>query len=208
MTRKISFTNYLPKNAELFGVFFIFILTTLPCLAKTDTAIFAGGCFWCMEPPFDALPGVEKTVSGYTGGSLENPTYQLVTRGGTGHYEAVKVYYDPNKISYEKLLQVFWRNVDPLDNSGQFCDRGASYRTAIFTNSKLQRELAVNSKARLKKIQKFQGVVTPILIASKFYPAEQYHQNYYQKNPVRYKFYRYTCGRDKRLNELWDNVDF
>jgi peptide-methionine (S)-S-oxide reductase len=166
------------------------------------TAIFAGGCFWCMEPPYDKLPGVLSTTSGYIGGKTVNPTYRQVVEGDTGHAEAVQVVYDPTKITYEKLLEVFWVNVDPFDAGGQFCDRGDSYRTGIFVRDEAQLRLAQASKkaveAKLKK-----PVVTEIVLAPKFYPAEDYHQNYYVKNPVRYKIYRDNCGRDARLKEVW-----
>ncbi len=172
---------------------------------KQATAIFAGGCFWCMEPPYDKLEGVEETISGYTGGHLEDPTYEQVTGGNTGHYEAVKITYDPAQISYQKLLEVFWRNIDPLDAGGQFCDRGSSYRSAIFYLDQEQQQLAQASKQEVA--ERFeQPVVTEILPAKEFYPAEDYHQNYYQKNPLRYKYYRFSCGRDDRLEELWGNL--
>ncbi len=165
-------------------------------------AILAGGCFWCMEPPYDKLEGVTATVSGYTGGDLENPSYRDVTGGDTGHYEAVRVTYDPDEISYERLLEVFWRNVDPFDDGGQFCDRGSSYRTAIFYSNEKQQSLAEESLAKVR--ERFeQTIVTPLLPAQTFWPAEEYHQNYYQENPVRYRFYRYSCGRDARLEEIW-----
>ncbi len=168
----------------------------------TATAIFAGGCFWCMEPPYDALPGVVATTSGYTGGHKVNPTYHEVSAGGTGHVEAVKIVFDPKQIGYEKLLEVFWRNVDPLDKGGQFCDRGSTYTTAIFYQDEEQKKLAEQSKAAIeKKLGK--TVVTAIRPAATFYAAEDYHQDYYQKNPLRYKYYRYSCGRDQRLEELW-----
>jgi len=171
---------------------------------QTATAIFAGGCFWCMEPPFDKLEGVISTISGYSGGHTENPTYKQVSSETTGHYEVLKVTYDPNKVDYETLLNVFWHNVDPLDPSGQFCDKGESYRTAIFYNSDEQKKLAESSKQKLVDEKIFQQeVVTEILEAKKFYPAEDYHQDYYQKNPLRYKYYRFSCGRDERLEELW-----
>jgi peptide-methionine (S)-S-oxide reductase len=167
-------------------------------------ATFAGGCFWCMEPPFIQLPGVVSVTSGYTGGPEENPTYQQVSAGGTGHAEAVEIVYDPTQISYAQLLDIFWRNIDPLDASGQFCDKGQQYRTAIFYHSDEQQRLAEESKQVLKQSGRFQQpVVTAIVPASTFYPAEDYHQNYYQKNPIRYKYYRYSCGRDQRLEELW-----
>lgn len=171
---------------------------------STETAIFAGGCFWCMEPPFDKLDGVTATVSGYSGGHTENPTYKKVSHDDTGHYEVLEVTYDPTKVDYETLLDVFWKNVDPLDAHGQFCDKGSSYRTAIFYNNDEQKKIAENSKQQLVDSKRFQQeIVTPVLPAKKFYPAEEYHQDYYQKNPVRYKYYRFSCGRDKRLEELW-----
>ena len=167
-------------------------------------ATFAGGCFWCMEPPFDELDGVLSTISGYTGGSTVDPTYQEVSAGGTGHAEVVQVTYDPAKVTYEQLLDVFWPNIDPLDAGGQFCDRGDSYRTGIFVHGEEQRRLAEESKQALADSKRFaQPIVTEIVDASPFYPAEDYHQDYYQKNPVRYKFYRWNCGRDQRLTELW-----
>ncbi len=166
-------------------------------------AIFAGGCFWCMQPPYNKLPGVIKTVAGYTGGNVVNPTYKQVSSGKTGHYEAVAVYYDPHKVSYQKLLNVFWKNIDPTDAGGQFCDRGSSYRSAIFYTTSQQQALAIASKQALIKSHRVPRVVTPILPAKSFYPAEKYHQNYYKKHPILYKYYRYRCGRDQRLNKLW-----
>lgn len=165
-------------------------------------AVFAGGCFWCMEPPFDALPGVTATVSGYTGGTRANPTYKEVSAGNTGHVEAIEVTYDPAKTSYEQLLEVYWRNIDPLDADGQFCDRGEPYRTAIFYQGAEQKRFAETSKARIEQRLK-RAVVTPLREATTFYPAEDYHQDYYQRNPLRYKYYRYRCGRDERLEQLW-----
>jgi peptide-methionine (S)-S-oxide reductase len=167
-------------------------------------ATFAGGCFWCMEPPFDKLEGVISTTSGYTGGAKRNPTYREVSSGGTGHAEAVQVVYDPVKVSYEKLLQVFWVNVDPTDAGGQFCDRGSQYRTGIFVHDATQRKLAEASKAALEKSKPFkEPVVTEIVPAGEFWAAEDYHQDYYKKNPLRYKYYRNGCGRDQRLQALW-----
>ena len=167
-------------------------------------ATFAGGCFWCMEPPFDKLPGVISTTSGYTGGHTQQPTYREVSAGGTGHAEAVQVVYDPQKVSYEKLLEVFWHNIDPTQKDGQFCDHGNQYRTAIFYHDETQKQLAEASKAQLQNTKPFQGeIVTEIVSAGAFYPAEDYHQDYYLKNPLRYKFYRTTCGRDQRLQTLW-----
>jgi peptide-methionine (S)-S-oxide reductase len=165
-------------------------------------ATFAGGCFWCMEPPYDELEGVTSTISGYTGGTKKNPTYEQVSAGTTGHTEAVEITYDPKKISYEKLLDVFWRNIDPLTANAQFCDSGSQYRSAIFYHDQIQKTLAEASKKRLQDRFK-QPVVTEIVRASEFYPAEDYHQDYYKKNPIRYKIYRYGCGRDSRLQELW-----
>ncbi len=167
-------------------------------------ATFAGGCFWCMEPPFDRLPGVSATISGYTGGTKANPTYQEVSSGGTGHAEAVQVIYDPKKVSYEKLLETYWVNVDPTVKDRQFCDSGTQYRTAIFYNDESQRKAAEASRAALEKSKPFkQPIVTQIVAAGPFYPAEDYHQDYYRKNPVRYQIYRSGCGRDARLKELW-----
>ena len=165
-------------------------------------ATFAGGCFWCMEPPFDELPGVASTTSGYTGGGKANPTYEQVSSGTTGHAEAMQVRYDPKKVSYEKLLEVFWRNIDPLTADRQFCDRGPQYRSAIFYHDDEQRRLAQRSKEALDG--RFdQPIVTEITPAGAFYPAEEYHQDYYKKNPVRYKLYRWNCGRDARLAQVW-----
>lgn len=167
-------------------------------------ATFAGGCFWCMEPPFDKLEGVVSTTSGYLGGQRDNPTYQEVSAGGTGHAEAVRILYDPDKVSYQQLLDVFWHNVDPLDPHGQFCDKGSQYRTAIFYHGDEQRKLAEQSMQALAQSGRFdRPIVTEIVAAPTFYPAEDYHQDYYRKNPLRYKYYRFSCGRDQRLEELW-----
>ncbi len=167
-------------------------------------AIFAGGCFWCMEPPYDKLNGVISTTSGYTGGQKKNPTYEEVSSGRTGHAEAVEVVYDPQKVNYQKLLDVFWRNIDPTVKDQQFCDVGTQYRTGIFYVGDEQKRLAEASKAALEKSKPFKGaIVTEITRATDFYPAEDYHQDYYLKNPVRYKFYRNGCGRDARLKQLW-----
>lgn len=179
-----------------------------PCAgaAETATATFAGGCFWCMQPPFENLPGVLSTTVGYTGGHTKNPTYEDVSAGGTGHAESIQIVYDPNKISYEQLLDVFWHNVDPLTADGQFCDHGAQYRSAIFVHDDEQRRLAEASKQRLQASGRFdRPIVTEIVQASAFYPAEAYHQMYHEKNPVRYSYYRWNCGRDQRLKALWGN---
>ena len=167
-------------------------------------ATFAGGCFWCMEPPYDKLPGVSATISGYMGGRTVNPTYEQVSAGSTGHTEVVQVVYDPKKVTYEKLLEVYWVNVDPTVKDRQFCDSGSQYRTSIFFHDDAQRKAAEASKAALDKSKPFkEALVTPIEMAGAFYPAEDYHQDYYTKNPVRYNFYRNGCGRDARLKQLW-----
>jgi peptide-methionine (S)-S-oxide reductase len=168
----------------------------------TAVAIFAGGCFWCMEHPFDELAGVVSTTSGYTGGRVANPTYEQVSAGGTGHAESVEVTYDPNKVSYEKLLDVFWHNIDPLAVDRQFCDVGNQYRSAIFYSTPEQQVLAEASKQKVQA-EFDKPIATQIVAAGRFYPAEDYHQDYYKKNPIRYKFYRFNCGRDKRLLQLW-----
>lgn len=168
------------------------------------TATFAGGCFWCMEAPFDVLPGVVSTTSGYTGGFKKNPSYDEVSAGKTGHAEAVQITYDSTQISYAQLLQVFWRNIDPLASNRQFCDSGSQYRSAIFYHNAEQQRLAVASKQQLENSGRFQQpIVTEIVAAAEFYPAEEYHQDFYKKNPLRYKAYRAGCGRDRRLQELW-----
>jgi len=168
------------------------------------TATFAGGCFWCMEPPFDELDGVTSTTSGYTGGHKVNPTYEEVSAGTTGHAEAVQVVYDPARITYERLLEVFWRNIDPTTPDAQFCDHGSQYRSAVFYHDPEQRRLAEESKRALEAAGRLKArIVTEIVPAGAFYPAEEYHQDYYKKNPIRYKLYRLGCGRDQRLSELW-----
>jgi peptide-methionine (S)-S-oxide reductase len=172
-----------------------------PDRQKPAVATFAGGCFWCMQPPFEELTGVISTTVGYTGGFKVNPTYEEVSAGGTGHAESIQIVYDPSKISYEKLLDVFWKNIDPTVKDQQFCDHGHQYRTAIFYHNDEQKQLAEASKAKVAA--RFGTVYTEIVSASTFYPAEEYHQDYHKKNPIRYKFYRTTCGRDKRLKELW-----
>lgn len=169
-----------------------------------EKATFAGGCFWCMEHPFDELPGVVSVTSGYTGGQTRNPTYEEVSAGGTGHAESVQIVYDPARIGYDKLLTVYWHNIDPTVKDRQFCDSGHQYRSAIFYHTEQQRRLAQQSKEALERSKPFRAqVVTEITPAGPFYPAEEYHQHYYKKNPIRYKFYRTSCGRDKRLKELW-----
>jgi peptide-methionine (S)-S-oxide reductase len=181
-----------------------FIAAAAVARAETATAIFAGGCFWCMEKPFDVIDGVKSTTSGYIGGRVSNPTYEQVSEGTTGHAEAVKVEYDPQKVSYDTLLYVFWRNVDPLTPNAQFCDRGTQYRSAIFPVDEAQTAAAEASKAALESAKRFdKPIVTEIAKAGTFYPAEAYHQNYYRTNAVRYEFYRFNCGRDARLKQVW-----
>lgn len=168
------------------------------------TAVFAGGCFWCVEEAFDAVDGVVATTSGFSGGHVEDPSYEQVVAGGTGHYESVLVEYDPTQVSYDELLYAFWRNIDPLDGGGQFCDRGDHYRAAIFAGSEDEYQAARESKEALEQSGRFdEPIVTEILDRSTFYPAEDYHQNYYQENPLRYRFYVTTCGRYGRLDQVW-----
>ena len=178
-------------------------------LETLEVATFAGGCFWCVESDFDGVPGVVRTISGYTGGQVENPTYRQVSSDTTGHREAVQIYYDPDRIAFVDLLEIFWRTIDPTDAGGQFCDRGQSYTTAVFTNSDEQRRVADSSKKMIESSGVLeQPVVTTIEIAGPFYPAEDYHQDYYKKNPLRYKFYRFSCGRDARVKDLWGEQAF
>ncbi len=189
------------------------ILTTVGLLAavsagRSETglvkATFAGGCFWCVEEAFDKVNGVVSTTSGYTGGNKADPTYEEVSAGGTGHAEAVQVLYDPMKTSYEELLVVFWRNIDPTTPDRQFCDKGNQYRPAIFYHDEQQKKLPAESKRALEREKPFaEPIMTEIAAATTFYPAEGYHQDFYQKNPIRYKFYKFSCGRAQRLEELW-----
>ncbi|CAA0101818.1 Peptide methionine sulfoxide reductase MsrA [Halioglobus japonicus] len=174
----------------------------LSALAGSATAVFAGGCFWCVESDYEGLEGVTGVVSGFTGGTLQNPTY---SGNHKGHFEAVEVTYDPDIISYQQLLDRYWLSIDPLDNNGQFCDKGASYRSAIFPQNATERALAEASKAAVAARFSDQTVYTEILDASTFWPVEEYHQDYYLKNPIRYKYYRWNCGRDQRLEQLWGN---
>lgn len=178
--------------------------TKVPLDVKTETATFAGGCFWCTESDFEKLPGVVKVVSGYTGGKKENPTYEEVSSGKTGHVEAIQVYYDPAKVTYEELLIWFWRHIDPTDAGGQFVDRGSQYRSVIFYHNEEQKRLAEKSKEELNKSGRFgKPIVTEIIPFTKFYAAEDYHQDYYKKNTLRYKYYRYASGRDQFLHKVW-----
>jgi peptide-methionine (S)-S-oxide reductase len=180
----------------------ILLLAAYAARAEQATATFAGGCFWCMEQPFESLPGVISVTSGYTGGTKVNPTYEEVSDGGTGHAESVQIVYDPAQVSYEKLLDVYWHNIDPTVADRQFCDVGNQYRSAIFVHDAAQRKAA---EASLAAVQKQLGVPvkTQIVEAGPFYAAEDYHQDYYKKNPVRYRYYRWGCGRDARLGEVW-----
>ncbi len=172
-------------------------------MAATKTAIFSGGCFWCVEADFDKVPGVVKTISGYDGGIKTNPTYQTVSAGVTNYAESVKIIYNPAKVSYPKLLNYFWKHVDPTVKDAQFCDIGKQYRTAIFYLNDEQKQQALASLKKVKKL--FPKVYTQVVPSTKFYPAEKYHQDYYKKNPVRYKYYRWGCGRDARVQALWGN---
>ncbi len=198
------------------GLFLVTILLVGVALAATtdgtpgadsrrlEKATFAGGCFWCMEEALDKVAGVVSTTSGYTGGMKKNPTYEDVSAGESGHAESVEVLYDPAKVSYAKLLEVFWRNIDPTTPDRQFCDYGHQYRPAIFYHDETQKRLAEESKKALVKSKPFKGpIVTEIVPASEFYPAEEYHQNFYEKNPIRYRLYKFNCGRAQRLEQLW-----
>ena len=176
-------------------------------MPRIAVATFAGGCFWCMEPPFDKLDGVLETTSGYMGGKERQPTYEQVSAGATGHAEVVQVRFDPSRVTYERLLEVYWRNVDPTVKDRQFCDVGSQYRAAIFVHDDAQRSAAESSRAALEKTKPFKApIVTPVVAAGEFWPAEDYHQDYYLKNPLRYSYYRTGCGRDRRLIELWGSA--
>ena len=168
-----------------------------------STAVFAGGCFWCIEADFEKLPGVFDAESGYAGGTVKNPTYEQVSAGDTGHTEVVRVYYDPKKVSYQQLVDYFWRHIDPTVKDRQFCDGGSQYRSAILYQNDAERSVAQASKSALEKSKRFASVHTEIIPVGTFYSAEEYHQDYYKKNPVRYKYYRASCGRDARVKELW-----
>jgi peptide-methionine (S)-S-oxide reductase len=184
------------------------LLLALPAQAQNlSTATFSMGCFWCGEEAFEKVPGVVSVVSGYTDGRTKNPGYEMVSTGATGHAEAVEVKFDPSKVSYEQLLDVFWLNHDPTTLERQFCDTGSQYRPGIYWHDETQKRLAEASKAKYEKLKAFkQPIVTPIVKASQFWPAEDYHQDYYKKNPVRYKFYANGCGRYARLDELWGKL--
>lgn len=173
---------------------------------KYEEATFASGCFWCTQHDFDQVKGVVETTAGYTGGTTVNPTYHEVSAGGTGHVESVLVKYDPSQVSYQELLDVYWHSVDPTRDDGQFCDKGRQYRPVIFYHNEEQKKLAEESKSKLIAENRIHPILVEILPATTFYPAEDYHQEYYKKNPLRYKFYRYHCGRDQRLEELWQEA--
>lgn len=195
----------MPRPTALL-VLLLTLLAALPARAADDgnALIVAGGCFWCVESDFDHVPGVLETVSGYTGGHLDNPTYEQVSHGGSGHLEAVRIRFDPAKTSYAKLVEVFWRTIDPTDGGGQFCDRGHSYTTAIFALDAEQKRIAEASKDKLEESGMLGApIATKILDAGPFYPAEGYHQDFYTKSPIRYRFYRFNCGRDNRVDQLW-----
>lgn len=180
------------------------LITIAPAFAGTAKATFAGGCFWCMEEALEQVPGVISVTSGYIGGNRINPSYEEVSAGRTGHAESVEVIYDPDKVSYAALLETFWRNIDPTTPNAQFCDHGTQYRAAIFYHNDEQQRLAEESKRRVESTKKFaERIVTEITPASAFYAAEEYHQDFYKKNPIRYKFYKYNCGRAQRLEQLW-----
>jgi peptide-methionine (S)-S-oxide reductase len=195
------------------GLFLITVSAVIPTHARlpllqdmpdVKKVIFAGGCFWCMEEAFEKVEGVSAVVSGYVGGTKENPTYEQVSAGGTGHFEAIEVEYDPATVGYDKLLEVFWHNIDPTDGAGQFCDKGTQYRAAIFYKDEEEKRLAEESKAALEAAKPFpEPIATEILPGSTFYKAEGYHQDYYKKNSVRYRYYKWSCGRAQRLEELW-----
>ena len=205
-------TLSLSLSLSLYSAFVLFV-TSFATLAQEETseapknlntAIFAGGCFWCIEADFEKLDGVQEVVSGYTGGSEETADYKSVTYEQTGHLEAVRVSYDPERVSYSKLVDYFWRHIDPTDDTGQFCDKGHSYLSALYYSNDSEREIAEKSLAELQRNKPFEeDIVTPLLPAKPFYLAEEYHQDYYLKNPIRYGFYRRGCGRDARVNALW-----
>ena len=195
------------KTQVLWGIVVVGVMLSAMSAAdgkRLEKATFAGGCFWCMEEAFDKVDGVVSTLSGYTGGRKANPTYEEVSAGGTGHAESVEVMYDPTKVSYEKLLEIFWHNIDPTVADRQFCDVGNQYRSAIFYHNETQKRLAEESKQKLEKSEPFKApFATQIVPAGPFYLAEEYHQNFHEKNPIRYKFYKYNCGRAQRLLDLW-----
>ena len=200
-----------PLSMLMFAILLVGAWTAQPTSrAATDAtpskAYFAGGCFWCMEEAFEKVEGVLSATSGYMGGRVANPSYEEVSAGRTGHAESVEVVYDPSRVSYQKLLEAFWHNVDPLTPNAQFCDHGSQYRSAIFYQTDEEKRASETSKQALEQSKRFtEPIVTQIVQASQFYPAEEYHQDFYKKNPIRYKFYKYNCGRAQRLETLWGN---
>ncbi len=194
------------KRILFLVIFATFLVLPNKSIAEVEKAVFAGGCFWCMEPPFEKLSGVQSVDSGYTGGKKIAPTYEEVSSGSTGHIEAIEVVFDNKKISYEQLLKTYWKNIDPLDLNGQFCDKGEQYKSGIFYLTNNQKKAAEDSLVGHQKEKRFEGkkIGTVIRPAAVFYKAEDYHQDYYKRNPLRYKFYRFNCGRDKRLIEVWN----
>ena len=194
--------NQIPAHI---AIFFLFLAPLQAISApKQEIATLAGGCFWCVESDLEKIPGVLSVVSGYSGGTTKKPTYKQVSSGKTGHIESVRVTFDPEKISYQKLLESFWKIVDPTDQGGQFVDRGHQYSTAIFFHNQKQKKIALKSKKQLQESRRYKKpVITPIIPSSTFYPAEEYHQDYYKKNPIRYRFYRYRSGRDQFLKKVW-----
>ncbi len=201
-----------PRRFMFYGMFCLLLLAPGVVVLATQAAVqagpskafFAGGCFWCMEEVFEKIPGVTSVTSGYMGGRVENPSYEEVSAGATGHAEAVEVSYDPDKVTYTQLLDAFWHNVDPVTPDAQFCDHGSQYRSVIFYQTEEQQRIAEESKRAIEQAKRFaQPIVTELVMASKFYPAEEYHQDFYKKNPIRYKFYKFNCGRANRLEELW-----
>jgi peptide-methionine (S)-S-oxide reductase len=213
LTKRLT-KRFTKRLLTLLTVTLLSLLLTVPIAAQAAPtasptpglaqATFAGGCFWCMEQPFDNLPGVLSTTSGYTGGTVVDPTYPQVSDGNTGHAESVQVLYDPKRISYDTLLEAYWNNIDPIDPDGQFCDRGSQYRSAIFYHNDEQQQAAQKSKQNLTQIHTLSGpIVTEITAAQPFYAAEDYHQNFYKTHSLKYQFYRRACGRDRRLAKLW-----
>jgi peptide-methionine (S)-S-oxide reductase len=203
--RRQAALSVLPVVVFLIGAWSVQLTTSLAAVDATPgKAYFAGGCFWCMEEVFEKVEGVLSATSGYMGGTVANPTYEEVSAGRTGHTESVEVVYDPAKVSYQKLLDVFWRNVDPVTPNAQFCDHGSQYRSAIFFQTEEEKRASDASKQAIEQSKRFkEPIVTQIVMASKFFPAEEYHQDFYKKNSIRYKFYKYNCGRTQRLEELW-----
>ena len=203
LKRMMKFLLHGKLRAYVVGLSLLF--TPLMAQSAEQTAVMAGGCFWCMEEAYEKVPGVTKVISGFSGGKTENPTYKTVTGGSTGHFEAVEIHYDDSRINYEGILEVFWQNIDPFDGGGQFCDRGSSYKSAVFYMNDKERAAAEKSLAVLKKKTPKQ-IVTPVLKFTRFHTAEGYHQDFYKKNPLRYKYYKYGCGRPARLEELREEL--